>query len=346
MAKRDTWQSFKGSGVINLSAQVVPIDGTEVTPTFAPSDGYFEAAGLSNSGMRDLAVSPYRYWYLHVDPNRTPVAPTPEMQLGHAIHAAILEPLAFDQRYACEVDVPNGCLVTIDDCRQFLKDKGRTPKGTRKAELVAQVQDYDPAVPILEVIERRHAEANAGKVIFKTEEWLRIGGMARALMDEPRMQEILNEGVAEHSIFVKDPDTGVLLKGKLDFMAPTLTLDFKSFAQKRGKSIDKSVTDAILYEQYYRQAYFYAKLRGWPKDFSGETVMAFVESEPPHEVRLRRLLPKHGGNANLYWTRAILEVRGFIATYKECMEHFGERPWKYAQEVTLLEDAELPGMAY
>ncbi len=308
---------------------------------------YFAAPGLSNSGMSDLAVSPLRYWYKHINPERPADEPTPEMQVGSALHCAVLEPAEFDKRYACEVIPPDGCLVTIEDLRGFLRDKGHAPKGTRKAEVVAQVQACDPNAPILDVITQSHAEQHAGKVIFPVESWLCIGGAVSALRDEPRVNAILEaDGKAEYQIFTTDKDTGIPLKGKLDWFAPGLTLDLKTFQQKRGKSIDRSVADAILYEQYYRQAYFYGLLRGWPKEFSGEFVIAFVESTPPHEVRLRVLRPKTGGNANLYWERARVEVRHLIRAYAECMDHFGDKPWRYAQEITALADEDMPGLAF
>lgn len=313
----------------------------------ASGEDYYSIVALSNSGMKDLAVSAYRFWYLNVNPNRPVVEPTPELRLGLAVHCAILEPHAFDQRYAGAAVLPDVCLVTVDDCRQFLKDKGRIPKGTRKAELIAQVQDYDPSVPIEEVIVRNHATANAGKVIFKLEDWQRIAGMADALQDEPSVQQLLKKGAAEQAIFMKDPDTGVPLKGKLDWVAPEFTVDFKTFVQKRGKSINRSVADAIFYESYNRQAYFYAKLRGWPDTFCGDCVMVFVESEPPFECRIRTLKPKCGAQANLYWTRAMIETRGLIATYAECMKQFGtEKPWRFAQDIETLADEDIPALAW
>lgn len=309
---------------------------------------YFSTPGLSHSGMRDLAVSPLRYWHLHVNPNRPTDEPTPEMEIGHALHCAILERSEFDKRYACEVVPPDLCLDTIEDMRGFLREIGVTPKGTRKAEMISQVQTVAPDAPILEVLRERHADQHAGKLIFKVEEWLRIAGAAQAMTEEPRVQAILDaEGQAEAQLFAKDPETGVPLKAKLDWLAPNLTLDLKTFSQKRGKSIDKSIADAIFYEQYYRQAFFYGLLRGWPQSWPGEFVMAFVESEPPHEVRIRALRPKTGGNVNLYWERARIEVRQLIRTYAECMDKFGvDRPWRYAQEITPLADEEMPGMVF
>lgn len=322
---------------------------SEAKPTMSAVE-YFATSGLSHSGMKDLAVSHMRYWYLHVDPERPAIEPTPEMQFGTALHCAVLEPDEFDNRYACEPVQPPGCLVTIEDLRGWLRDAGITPKGTRKAEIVAQVIAACPAddpPPIWDIIAARHAEHNATKVIFKTDDWSRLAGCAKALSEEPRVQALLAVGCPEFPLFAADPLTGIPFKGKLDWVTPKVTLDVKTFTQKQKKSIDRSVADAIYYEEYYRQAYLYHTLRTLNGQGDTDFVLAFVESNPPHEVRIKSLRPKAGGQPNIYWTRAMLEVRALARTYKECMEHFGvEKPWRYAQEIELLTDEDMPQMAY
>jgi hypothetical protein len=231
--------------------------------------------------------------------------------------------------------------------RGWLRDAGHTPKGTRKAEIIHQVVAVSgyQCPPIWDVIAGRHAEENAGKVIFNTEDWSRLSGAAVALSEEPRVQAILAEGKCEVSLFADTLD--VRMKGKLDWVTPNITLDLKTFVQKQKKSIDKSVADAIFYEEYYRQAYIYHGLRTLNGHGDTDFVMAFVESQPPHEVRIKSLQPKLGGQANVYWTRAMLEVRALARTYKEHMEHFGpDKPWRFAQEVAVLTDEDMPQMAY
>lgn len=313
---------------------------------------YAATPGLSNSMMKDLAISPLRFWHKWVRADRTQDEPTPEMRFGSALHCAVLEPNEFLNRYACELQADDypGCLVTIGDLRQWLKDKGITPKGTLKADVIAQVQSVDSSVPILDVIERRHFAQNADKVLFKPEDWARIYGAAESLRSEPLVQDILRDGQAEVSLVAKDPETGIRLKCRVDWLAPKVTLDLKTFTQKRGKSIDKSVTDAIWYESYYVQGYIYQLIRRialGENHNDSEFVLAFVESDPPHEVRLRSLLPKVGGNVNLLWERARINVRELLSSYEENVRHFGaEKPWRYARDVEPLADEEVPQVAY
>jgi hypothetical protein len=317
----------------------------QIAATMSESE-YRAIPALSQSGMKDLAVSPYRFWYLNINPNRPERKETPEMQFGSAMHCAVLQPKDFQKRYACEVDAPKDCLETMDDLRAFIRSKGATPKGTKKAEAIAQVQSIEPEAPILDVLKAAHLKTHAGKVILSRSDWQRVNRATNSLRSEPRVEEILSVGEPEVPLFVDDPDTGVPLKGRLDWLRPKLILDLKSFTQKRDKSIDKSITDAIFYEGYYRQAYFYSKLRGWPETWDGDFVIAFVESEEPHEVRLRSLRPKSFGNVNLYWQKALLETRALIRSYADCLKEFGGRPWRYAQDINPLVDEEMPGLAY
>lgn len=311
-----------------------------------PTEEYLALPGLSNSGMKDLIVSPLRYWYNFINPDRLPREETPELRLGSALHCAVLEPADFDKRYTrvpCEDDWPEA-LRTDDDLKTWLKDHGIKPTGKLKADRISQVlsSGYEHP-PIVDIEVENAIRRGAGKTPLKAEEWLRVAGMAQALRDEPNINKLLDRGKSEQ-VFRRELD-GVPLKGCLDWVDDRLILDLKTFSQKRGEDIDRTITQAIWYEGYYRQMAFYAQLRGWP-EWSGDIVVAFVESEPPHETRLRSFHPKSGGQANLYWTRANMDIRRLIHIYGECSKHFGLNPWRYAQDVTPLLDEEIPQLMY
>jgi hypothetical protein len=313
------------------------------------NEQYFAIPALSFSGMKDLAVSELRFWHLHVNPNRPERKETAEMRFGSALHCAVLEPSCFDARYCREIDESDfdGCLVTMDDMRTWLKDKGRHPKGTRKAELIEQVQAHDPEQPILDVLVAQDEAANAGKVRLYRDEWERVMRAADALVCEPSLRPILNDpdGRPEVPLFAKDPNTGVPLKCKLDWMTPSLTLDLKTFSATRGKSIDRCVHDAIYYEKYNWQAYIYTTVRAILGDHKPRYLMAFVESDEPYEVRLKELRPTRGEPC-LYWIKAEMEVKRLIHTYAECVQRFGDKPWRAEREIEILLDDDIPQSAF
>ncbi|HXI85327.1 MAG TPA: PD-(D/E)XK nuclease-like domain-containing protein [Verrucomicrobiae bacterium] len=319
-----------------------------------PAIDYHAAPGLSNSALADLAVSPLRFWHLHVNPNRPGEESTPYLQFGSALHTAVLEPDEFEKRYACKLDptlYPN-LLDTMDDLKAWLTEHGMQTSAKRKRELVDRVHAKDPDVPILELLKEAHDAKHEGKIQFTVEDWMRIGGAAHSLRSEPKVAEILTNGDAEVSCFVTDPETGVPLKARFDWVTPKCTLDLKTFSQQRSKTIDKTIADAIWYERYYIQAYFYSLVRAIS---SGDTtaagpqkapefIMAFVESEEPHEVRIRSFRPKVAGEINLFWQRARIEVHELIRLYADCLDRFGDKPWRDPRDVDPLEDHELPAL--
>lgn len=330
-----------------MSTAVLPI-------TAMAAREYHAIQALSHSGMKDLAVSPLRYWAKWIDPNRQPCEPTPEMKFGTALHCLVLEGEgAFHSQYARMIDEEDypDCLVTMDDLRGWLKDKGQTPKGTRKADLIQQVRAVDPYVQIWDELCAEHESATSGKMLCLKEDWDRLWGAAEALKREPKLREILSDGEPEVALFANDPETGIPLKAKLDWLSQNCILDLKTFSQKRGKSIDESVADAIFYEGYYRQAFFYSTLH---QLVTGATkplkfVMAFVESVPPHEVRIKQLRPTRGlgdSSMNLYWQRAKVEVRNLSSLWARCMEEFSERPWRSEQPIEPLIDEDIRQLAY
>lgn len=313
---------------------------------------------LSNSGIRDLAVSPLRYWYQNINP--APVVEEEEskaLRMGSALHCAVLESEeTFESRYARELDPSDWpvCLDTIAEIREWITSQGHKPKGTRKDEVIGQALEIMKSglveeVPILQVEQRRHFALHEGKTVLKTDEWERIAGMTRAMAEEPALWPILAKGKSEVSIVAQDPETGVLLKARLDWMAPAVTLDLKTFTQKRGVSIDKSIGDAIYYERYWVQAYFYDYVRRLATGEGHDRidfVLAFVESDQPHETRIKSLLPKIGGNVNLYWESARVEVQSRIRQYADFLAKYGDKPWREPQKIQNLTDEDVKQFAY
>jgi hypothetical protein len=340
----------QGKMLSQLSQAQTAIDQLSISTSVSAVE-YHSTLALSNSGMRKLAVSPYRYWFEEINPDRQPCEPTPEQKFGTALHCLVLEgEKVFHQRYARMVDESDypDCLITIDDLRCWLRDKGFTPKGTRKAELVQQVLLVDPTVQIWDLLCAENEQVNADKMLCLKDDWDRIHGATEALLSEPKLRELLKHGEPEVALFANEPATHAPLKAKLDWLTSDCILDLKTFTQKRGKSIDQSIADAIFYECYYRQAYFYATLHQQLTKQAKpiKVVMAFVESDPPYEVRIKELRPASQGVTNLYWQRARIECQSYCALWAECMREFGAKPWRTAQKIEPLQDEEMKGLAF
>jgi hypothetical protein len=319
-----------------------------------PAEEYHAAPGLSQSGMKHLAISPLRYWHKCLNPQREPEEETVAQRVGSALHCAALESdEVFERRYACELDKSlwDESLDTMGEIREWIKSKGHTPKGTRKDDAIAQAKAImeitGERIPIAAEEEKRFYAQNEGKQILSLDEWSRVAGMTQALAAEPQLAKILSEGRAEVSIFATDPDTGVPLKVRLDWMAPAHTVDLKSFTQMRGKSIDKSIGDAIYYERYWVQAYLYHMVRKLAQpDVKFDTVYAFVESEQPHETRLKSFRSTGAGGTNLYWDMARLEVLNMCRLYADCFDRYRLDPWRSNQTVQQLTDDDVKQFSF
>lgn len=316
-----------------------------------PAVDYHAHLALSASGMKDLAVSPLRYWYLHINPDRPERKETHEQQFGTALHCLVLEgEEVFHERYTHAVDKSDypDCLITIEDLRGWLRKKGLKDSGTRKTELISQVRDVDSSVPIWDVICEGSLANAAGKRSISKSEFERIQNAADALLGEPQLREILRGGESEVSILTDDPKNGTPWKARLDWVSDVCILDIKTFTQKRGKSIDESVADAIYYETYYRQAFFYSTIhqRITSRKKPAKFVMAFVESDPPHEVRIKELRPATDGVMNVYWSRAQIEVNHYSRLWAMFMREYGEKPWRVEQKIEVLLDEEMRALAY
>lgn len=317
---------------------------------------YSALPGVSWSALKDLATSPYRFWYLHVNPNRPEPRTSPEMLFGSALHCAILEPDQFNERYACALsqsDFP-GLLVTIDNLRQWLRDRGITPKGSLKADIINQVRNVfemghageEPPL-IWDLMVEAHGQENTGKVQFQKDDWTRITNCAASLRDEPKMQELLKEGEAEVWLEAKDPETGVLLRGLLDWVTPEYTLDIKTYQQTReSQSIDKTISNALWYNGYINQLYLYTMLRDLNGQHGHHPVIGFIESQPPHEARIKTFGPKVGGTASQYWITSRFEVRRLIQLYAACVERYGDKPWREPRMIETITDEDLPMQAW
>ena len=312
---------------------------------------YNSLPGLNYSGMKDLAVSPLRYWHLHVNPNRPEPETTSAMAFGSALHCKVLEPDQFDSRHYKAFnpgDYP-GALRTIDDIRGWLSERGVKAKGTRKADLVQQVVEIDPEMLILDVLEGYHARDVGGREILSADFWRDVHGAAGALHAEPSFMALLERGIPEVRMTATDPKTGVPLKCRADLVGDGWILDVKTFSQQRGKSIDKTITDALWFDHYLWQAYLYSYIRslqpGAPKIKDSRFIFAFVESTEPYEVRLREIVPVMG-EVNMYWEWARNEVNALIRQYSECLERWGENPWRGQAEVNALVDEEIKQLAW
>lgn len=339
-----------------------------------PEADYHAAHGLSNSGMKDLAVSELRYWHRNLNPNREQDEETPAQRWGKAVHCRLLEPKRFSEVYAkglSKDDCPDA-LMTTEDLQEFCKANGLQHTAKRKQELVDRIREAGHTPIIWDEVKARHEAETEGCEVLTSKEFAKLDAMANQVLSDPAMASVLSGGLPEVSFFVNDPETGVLLKARMDYVKVNATIDLKTFSNTRGKSTDRAVFDAIYHEGYYQQCVFYQKVRrlareqlksghirmhGAPEGFLTESFVShhnpyfgflFIESSEPFDVRLIQLVERESvqGQLNVYWNAAELAIDARIRQYEEACVKYGGKPWREPVRLHVLSDLDLPQLAF
>lgn len=131
-----------------------------------------------------------------------------------------------------------------------------------------------------------------GLVPMKQEEAAEVDEMTESVLSHPTARILFEqEGHAESSVFATDPDTGVAMRARFDYL-PNLVnrnpiaVDLKTTGKKASKhGFEKSVTD---YGYDVQQAHYLYAL-GLATGVEIPMVFAVVETAPPYKVAVHQL---------------------------------------------------------
>lgn len=201
---------------------------------------------------------------------------TPEFDFGHAVHAKILGV------GAAMVAIPEAVLsksgsIGTNAAREFIEGARADHLIPLKADVIAEVDAVVEAV-------------------------LRNKKAAR-LLSLP--------GASEISLFAVDPETGVEIRGRLDRLTHShVPIDVKTTTSVQRHKLRRAI-ESFGYD-IQSEAYRHL-IRLVMKIEPGPTQLIFVESDPPHEVRVVQLSHPDwikGGQA---------QMRAALAIYAECI---------------------------
>ena len=231
-----------------------------------PSELYHQHPALSNSGLKTLLDCPARYYYKYLS-GECELKETPAQKIGKASHCYILEgEKAFTQRY------------WHNPYSGFLKDETIAflcVKGFKAEELKKQKTTELKALLLKTMgIEPKEIELNKNELN-------QVISLARAINKNPQAKGAFSQkGESEVSLFWNDPETGVMLKCRPDWL-PYDCLDIPDY--KTTSSVNPAVfaKDFVKYG-YHIQSAFY---RMGIKEVFGIDVQNFFfvaqEKEPP-----------------------------------------------------------------
>jgi hypothetical protein len=236
-----------------------------------PELDYHASAGLSSTGMKWLLRSP-KHYRQNMDHRVEKAA----FDLGHCVHAKVL---GVGMRVA---------VIPAD----VLSKSGTTGTDAARAFI---------------------ADARAaGMVPVKADIAIKVDAIAEAVLANPKAAALLSlPGDVEVSLFADDPDTGVHLRGRIDYLGTfpdgrLVNIDLKTTTDVRRRKIVRAIEDF----GYDVQSETYRHLLRLTDEHAAvaPTHLVFVETEPPHEVRVVQLAHPDWIDGGLHKMRRAIDI--------------------------------------
>ena len=308
-----------------------------------------------------------------------PIEATPAMDLGTAIHSAILEPKKFRELYVkkphasdCEYEGKK-ILYTIEDLKPLLASYGIKKATKNKLQLLTELRPFiDPDLYVVwdDVMMSFEFETAAkGKKILEFRDFETIRGIQKNINEDNGAKQIFQGGYPEVTIVWKDPVTGVLCKCRLDYLRSDAIGEVKSFAVKNKKStLEKVVNREIVVNRYNLQfAVYFDALEiiidrinaghaeifgnvdgGYLKELLSSNIkksyMVFTRNQAPYQVQIRAIEKKAGGTGSIngYFSVAQDLWREALGIYSQALL---SGVWR-GPNFSVLQDEDVPGVMY
>lgn len=202
-----------------------------------------DLGSVSASGLRLLASSPLHHWHALRRPDREPEVPTDAQVFGTAIHCAVLEPDAFESRFAA-----------------------RPPMDRRTKEGKAAYAEF--------------MESIGDRSELKSDQWHGALAVAASVRETEMGRMLLAGGRSEVSVYWTDRATGIRCRMRPDFVPSSqpVLVDLKSCENASDTAFGPQAwrlgyhVTAAFYVDGWRAA------TGEKRDY----VFAAWEKEPPY----------------------------------------------------------------
>lgn len=340
-----------------------------------PKEAYQADPSFSASGCKDMLVGPLTYWI------RSPLNPdreengTKATDMGEAFHVRLLEgDEAFKEQYAIKPD-PSDYPDAIMDGKGLRERCGElgVKKGGSNAELCERILEADPDAVLWPKIVADWQRENEGKIALPYKQFLEVERQARLVDMQDSARKALSGGYPEVSLFWVDPETGVRMKARVDYMKVRAAVDLKSFSNAMDMPTDTAIARAMANYKYHVQGSVYCdgiehakalyRAKGFacvhgdpPKEWMDAWAapgphaffFVFIESGDVPNVRVREFrqtetYAQMGASTNLYWQAGHAAYRLAVERYKQCMDTYGpDVPWVDPQPVRPFTDTDFP----
>jgi len=218
-----------GQQITEDGVYLVPIDRYHNDPNLFPGHS------VSSTGLRRAAnskVSMLEYWYKStLNPNRAQDEGSEALRFGKGVHSYLLEGKLPEDEFA------------YHEFENWSSNEGhegafKDESGGRHKSFLAYKRAW-----------KAEQEA-AGKTLVSQKDIEVFDRMASVLADDPMVKVGLMEGLVEHTIAFKDPETGIWVKIRPDII-PTGNMlgDYKAVADASPEATSRSLGDYAYHQQ-------------------------------------------------------------------------------------------------
>ncbi len=268
-----------------------------------PAQQYHDDPAIGSSNIKDLLISPLKYWTnSSLNPDRKSKE-TSAKTIGTALHCYLMERERFHQDYII--------LPKLDIDSDLYRQESKKP-------------DFLQNFALHKTKDAKTFKYIGSKIELKESEFAEIKEAVEYLEKQEAAGSLFSNGYREVSVFWRDRETGLMCKCRPDYLAPKYIADYKSINDI--EKIGKSMADY----KYYIQAAFYLeglsqirKIQNGPLlDIEHNNfIFAFQEKESPYLVRLKA------------FDEEVLNIgrdkfRLGLQIYKENIEKYGVKKWE------------------
>ncbi len=228
---------------------------------------YGAMAGVNWSSLKHIHTSPLLYRWRLDHPQPT----TDTFVRGGAIHCGVLEPHRFASRYAVYDDKRDDRVAAWRDW-QAAHPGVQTFKSHELRNVIASTLAVHQHKTARRLLGSRRVENVDESLLLQNAEVLSPGW-------ELRRYEVSGGRVEAPTTWV-DPDTGLVCKGRFDFIRPTCVLDLKSTTDPEPIEFGKAAARYLYHGQLAWYHFGAIAARLIPKDAEPPYVVAVQSSEP------------------------------------------------------------------
>ncbi len=267
-------------------------EGVEVSPGIwvgIDNDKYHRGPGISKSGLDLIDTSGALYWTAKQHPREE----TEAMFLGTLLHALVLEPDTFNQRY---IAAPKDAPRKPSDRERYAKKP--SPETLQR---VAWWDEFEQQAAGRVVVPN-----DDGDTIWKRDVWSTIHYMRDAIMAHPEAAIFLEPSdiVSELSHFWIDPDTRRLCKCRHDaWNGPNrMIVDLKSARDATLSGFQRAVHD----HRYDVQAAWYTDGTRRCGQIVESMIFIACEKQPPYHVAAYEIDPNWVREGRIKYQRNLM----------------------------------------